>query len=415
MDVNQQFRRTRLLTNLGYVALMAGLPVFVCYCLFAVLRHDGDMVLPDRGFWSQISRPDWSIVGVYLGWIAFQAALYRFLPGKLEPGQPLDDGSRLTYRLNGLASFVVTIGTWAVLHFTGLVSGDWIYRHLGELFVAANIVVWPLCGYVYFLGRSQATTIERERNPLEAFFLGAARNPRNGAFDWKFFCESRPGLTLWVIVALSSAVHQYRTFGSVTNSMVLACLFISLYVVDYYVVEDAILTTWDIIHEPFGWMLCWGSLVYVPFFYPLAPIWLAEHRRTLPAWAAIGIGLLGLTGYFIFRQSNIQKHRFRKDPTRNIWGRPPRYIQTSRGTKLLTSGWWGIASHANYLGDLMQSLAMCIVVGAGTIFGYSYILVFLPLLIHRDWRDDRHCAEKYRDDWVNYRHKVRWHILPGLY
>ncbi|MEY4513610.1 MAG: Ergosterol biosynthesis family, partial [Pseudomonadota bacterium] len=23
--------------------------------------------------------------------------------------------------------------------------------------------------------------------------IGAALNPRNGSFDWKFFCESRPG------------------------------------------------------------------------------------------------------------------------------------------------------------------------------------------------------------------------------
>jgi hypothetical protein len=397
------------------VALMIGLPLFVCYAIVAVLSYGGTLVAPGAGFWTHVPWPGWSVVAAYLGWVVCQAVLYQLLPGRLEQGQPLDDGSRLTYRLNGLASFLISIGAWLVLHLTGIVRGDWIYRHFSELFIAANIVVWPLCAYVYVLGRSQADLAERARGRLDAFFVGAARNPRNGRFDWKFFCESRPGLTLWVLVVLSCAVHQYETFGSVTNAMVLTCVFVTLYIVDYFVVEDAILTTWDIVHEPFGWMLCWGSLIYVPFFYPLAAVWLAEHHYSLPPWAAVAVALLGLAGYVIFRQSNIQKHHFRKDSTRRIWGRTPTYIQTSRGPKLLTSGWWGVASHANYLGDLMLSLAMCAVVGEGTVFGYGYFLAFLPLLIQRDWRDNRHCAEKYGEDWKAYRRQVRWHILPGLY
>jgi delta14-sterol reductase len=415
MDVTKLRGTTRLLNGCGFIALMTGLPIFVAYCLYSVLQHGGRITVPAADFWHNVPRPSWEAVGAYLGWLVFQAAMYCLLPGRLEQGQPREDGRRLDYRLNGLKSFLITVGLWATLYLTGLLRGDWIYRHLGELFIAANLVVWPLCLYLYFLGRAQANEVERQMNPLEGFFMGATRNPRNGRFDWKFFCESRPGLTLWVLVALSCAVHQHETFGSVSNSMWLVCFFVTLYVTDYYVVEDAILTTWDIVHEPFGWMLCWGSLVYVPFFYPLAAVWLADHHYVLPPWAVGGILVLGLLGYTIFRQANLQKHRFRKNPEEKIWGREPRFIQTRRGTKLLTSGWWGIASHANYLGDLMLSLAMCMVVGTDSVFGYSYFAVFLPLLLHRDWRDDRHCAEKYGDDWTAYRQRVRWHILPCVY
>jgi delta14-sterol reductase len=218
-----------------------------------------------------------------------------------------------------------------------------------------------------------------------------------------------------VLVAWSSALQQFETFGFISNAMVLTCFFVTLYIIDYYVHEDAILTTWDIIHEPFGWMLCWGSLVYVPFFYPLAAVWLAKHPYVLPAWAVVVLFVIGITGYAVFRQSNIQKHRFRQNPKTKIWGKDAEFIQTRRGTKLLTSGWWGVASHANYLGDLLLSFAMCAVVGTGTILGYSYFLAFVPLLIHRDWRDDKHCAAKYGDDWLAYREKVPWHIVPGLY
>ena len=405
----------RLFNMAAFVVLMVGLPFWVWYCQIAVGHYDGGLVFPDATFWSHVEGPSAKGAFFYLGWLALQAALYHFLPGKPEEGQPLPDGSRLTYRLNGLASFAITIGLWFGLHVSGVLPGAFIYRNLATILGTANLVVMALCIYVYVLGRSQATAEEKQLNALEAFFLGAARNPRNGTFDWKFFCESRPGLTFWVLISLSAAVHQYETFGTVTNAMGLACFFIFLYIVDYYIHEDAILTTWDIIHEPFGWMLCWGSLIYVPFFYPMSAVWLAQHAYSLPLWAAIGIFVLGVTGYVIFRQCNIQKHHFRKDPTTKIWGKEPQFIQTKRGTKLLTSGWWGVASHANYLGDLMMSLAMGLTVGGNTIFGYGYFLAFVILLVHRDWRDDKHCAEKYGDDWKAYRAKVRWHIVPGLY
>lgn len=405
----------RLFNMVVFVSLMVGLPVWVWYGLIAVTRFDGALVWPGGGFWSHVQGPSATGAAFYLCWLGLQAALYRYLPGKREYGQPLPDGSRLPYTLNGLKSFAITLALWGALHVTGILPGDWIYTHLGTVLGTANFVVFGLCFYVYVLGRRQATAAERDLNPLEAFFLGAARNPRNGPFDWKFFCESRPGLTFWVVIALSCAVHQHQTFGTVTNSMVLACFFIFLYIADYYVHEDAILTTWDIVHEPFGWMLCWGSLIYVPFFYPLAAIWLAAHPYSLPGWAAVLTFVIGVTGYVIFRQCNIQKHRFRRDPTTRIWGKEPTFIQTRHGTKLLTSGWWGVASHANYLGDLMIALAMGLTVGLNTFFGYAYFAAFVILLIHRDWRDDRHCAAKYGDDWKAYRQQVRWHIVPGVY
>ncbi len=405
----------RLFNMACFIVMMVGLPFWVWYCLISVLHYDGSLVIPDAAFWSHIATPTLEALGFYLGWLLLQASLYHWLPGKPEQGQPLPDGSRLEYRLNGLRSFIISIGLWAALHFSGLLPGDYIYRNIEALVSTANIVVFAMCFYIYFLGRRQATAEERQFNFLEAFFVGAARNPRNGRFDWKFFCESRPGLTFWVIIGLSCAVHQYETHGVVTNAMWLICGLISLYIVDYYVNEDAILTTWDIIHEPFGWMLCWGSLIYVPFFYPLSAIWLANHPYELPGWGAAGILLLGVSGYVIFRQANIQKHRFRQGAGKKIWGKEPTFIQTAKGTKLLTSGWWGIASHANYLGDLMMALAMGLTVGFNTVFGYGYFLAFVVLLLHRDWRDNKHCVEKYGEDWKTYRKQVRWHIIPGIY
>jgi protein-S-isoprenylcysteine O-methyltransferase Ste14 len=124
---------------------------------------------------------------------------------------------------------------------------------------------------------------------------------------------------------------------------------------------------------------------------------------------------LNMVGFVIFRGANIQKHRFRKDPDRLVWGKPPKYIPTSRGTLLLTSGWWGVARHSNYLGDLLMALAWCLTTGFTHVLPYFYFIYFAILLIHRDRRDNATCRNKYGKDWDSYCRKVRWRIVPGIY
>ena len=44
------------------------------------------------------------------------------------------------------------------------------------------------------------------------FFIGRALNPRslNDTFDWKSFCELRPGLLLWLLMNWST--HGYKQY-----------------------------------------------------------------------------------------------------------------------------------------------------------------------------------------------------------
>jgi protein-S-isoprenylcysteine O-methyltransferase Ste14 len=197
--------------------------------------------------------------------------------------------------------------------------------------------------------------------------------------------------------------------------MLLVNAFQFFYVADYFFHEEAILTTWDIRHERFGWMLCWGCLVWVPFTFSIQAYYLVTHAHDLPAAATAGIVALNLVGYAVFRSANLQKHRFRRDPSRPVWGRPPEYIRTGSGALLLTSGWWGLARHFNYFGDLLMGLAWCLPAGFAHPLPYFYIVYFLILLIHRERRDHAMCRQKYGRDWEAYCRKVRWRIVPGLY
>lgn len=398
----------RAVQNLLYALMVVALPAITQFLVSSVVFSDGALLVVPTIAW-----PTWPVLGAFLGWLVFQAALMRFLPGKVVQGMPLNDGRRLSYTTNGLLSFVITLAAAAGLSL--VVGPAWLFEHWAPLVTTANLVVLVGCVALVVLSRPQGSAEEKARNPLEAYVLGAALNPRTGSFDWKFFCESRPGMILWMLVNLSAAYAQHRLHGAVTNSMWIVLAVQGLYVIDYFVFEDAILTTWDIQHESFGLTLCWGCLVWIPFTFSLQAVYLARHPVDLPVWACVAIVALNLAGYGIFRSANLQKNEFRRKGQSVIFGKPAEFIQTKRGTKLLVSGWWGVARHANYLGDLMMGLAWCLATGTERFVPYFYIVYFTILLVHREWRDGEHCAAKYGDDWKAYVARVRWRIVPGVY
>ncbi|THG16251.1 hypothetical protein TEA_006713 [Camellia sinensis var. sinensis] len=139
--------------------------------------------------------------------------------------------------------------------------------------------------------------------------------------------------------------------------------------------------------------------------------WLLSNKVELTTAAVIANGIVFLTGYRVFRGANKQKHVFKKNPKAPIWGRPPKVI----GGKLLASGYWGIARHCNYLGDLLVASSFSLPCGISSPVPYFYPVYLLILLIWRERRDEARCAEKYREVWAEYCKLVPWRILPYVY
>lgn len=58
--------------------------------------------------------------------------------------------------------------------------------------------------------------------------------------------------------------------------------------------QEAVLTTMDIVHDGFGFMLVFGDLAWVPFTYSLQAAFLVVHPQTLSSLgAAVIIALNG--------------------------------------------------------------------------------------------------------------------------
>ncbi len=406
----------------GSLVLPILLPPLVCWMWMCLEFNGGAFILPTTtaawlDLWAKVPPVTLLATAIYLGWFAVQAALQIWAPGPWVEGTPLADGSKLKYRMNGWFTWWFS---WAVM-VGGCFAGFWkptiLADNFGSLMMVVNIFSFVLSGYLYWVGKKRPHPAGEmvSGNIFYDYFMGNSLNPREGNFDWKLFCEARPGLILWVAINLSCAAKQYALHGTLTAPMIIVCCFHFFYIADYYFHEEAILTTWDIKHENFGWMLCWGDLLWVPFTYTIQAYYLMNHMNSLPGWALAMIVVLNVIGYSIFRGTNIQKHKFRRDPSTPVWGKPAEFIKTAKGSLLLTSGWWGIARHINYFGDLTMGLAWCLVTGFDNILPYFYIIYFTILLVHRERRDNEMCASKYGADWEAYSKKVRWRIVPGLY
>lgn len=224
---------------------------------------------------------------------------------------------------------------------------------------------------------------------------------------------------------ISFAAYQYQRLGFVTNSMIIVNLLHAIYVLDFFWNEDWYTRTIDITHDHLGWILAWGDLVLLPSFYTLQAQYLARHSDDhLGTAYATFVLLLGLAGYAIFRSANYQRDAVRRDrDNHRIWGRPAQYMRctykTSDGKQhesiLLTSGWWGVVRHSNYLADLIQSFAMCATCGFTHVLPWSYFFYMTVLLVCRAVRDDRKCQDKYGAYWDKYREMVPYQIVPGVW
>ena len=84
----------------------------------------------------------------------------------------------------------------------------------------------------------------------------------------------------------------------------------SVYIFDYLWNEQKMLTTWDIISQEFGYMLVFGSYVFIPFVFSIQAHYLLDYPD-FSSYSALLILLIFLVGYGIFRTTNSQKHQFK--------------------------------------------------------------------------------------------------------
>ncbi|KAG9160484.1 hypothetical protein Leryth_008860 [Lithospermum erythrorhizon] len=358
--------------------------------------------------------PSSTSVYLLLSFFTYLAIAGTILPGKSVAGVALADGSRLNYPCNGLLSLILLVVLLGIGDRMNIASATAISDRGLELLSTTFIFTCIVTLVLYMAGRKSSHRSSSLKphvtgDLIHDWWFGIQLNPQFMGIDLKFFFV-RAGMMGWLLINLSVLMRCIQE-SSLNRSMILYQLFCSLYILDYFFHEEYMTSTWDIIAERLGFMLVFGDLVWIPFTFSIQGWWLLHNTVELTTAAVIANCLVFLIGYRVFRGANKQKHDFKKNPKEPIWGRPPKVI----GGKLLASGYWGIARHCNYLGDLLVALSFSLPCGISSPIPYFYPIYLLILLIWRERRDEARCAEKYKDVWAEYCKLVPWRILPYIY
>lgn len=425
------------------ITLLIGAPLCALFLTIANIDYNGSLAKAFNGLFSGdiislIPSLDFNHVFYLTCFLIFQFILAlipdyfsKFLPnyrGEKQQGQKTPADHEHYYNINGLQAWWITFQLFFWTSYFGYIDPAWIANNWKELFLAANVLGFA----VSFLAHAKALISPTHPDDDKYadcwyynFFMGIEFNPRIFDIDIKLFSNGRTGIMAWTLINYSFAAYQYQNYGFVSNSMILVNLLHLLYILDFYWNEAWYLKTIDIAHDHYGWQLSWGTFVWLPFTYTLQGAFLMNNPNILTPNQFWVILILGVIGYTIFRWTNYQKDYFRRTDLDKciIWGQKAKYIEctyttkcgTSHKSKLLTSGWWGLARHMNYTGDIILSTMYCCATGTTELLPYFYAFFMTTLLVTRCIRDEDRCFNKYKDDWIRYCKEVPYRLIPGFF
>jgi 7-dehydrocholesterol reductase len=318
--------------------------------------------------------------------------------------------------------YLITIH-WNIVDPT-VIADNWL-----QLFVVCNIIGFGLSFFAYIKAHIAPTHIDDVKYSgswIYDYIMGIEFNPRfrlwNTEIDFKLFFNGRPGIIAWTLINLSFTAKQFKTYGYITDSLVLINLLQGLYVLDFFWNENWYLRTIDIAHDHFGWTLSWGDCVWLPFMYTLQSAYLAVNPVVLGWNTSVTLGIIGIVGYILFRLTNYQKDKFRALSCANKL-KSYRYLDclymtkdgVQHNSKLLLSGLWGWARHMNYTGDIILSTVYCLCCGSTHLLPYFYCIYMAILLVVRCSRDEERCLNKYGFHWQQYCSLVNCRLIPYIY
>ena len=326
-----------------------------------------------------------------------------------------DTGEPRNYRLNGLLVFVIAHIVWAFE--IGGLPRDWFYR--SSLWAVVGGSVFCLIFAVWSVFTQPKGEIQ---NPWLALWEGRSQELQlfNNRIDIKMWWYVVGG-TMLSLNALSGAAWHHGNVDDTNPGIYLYAAFWTFYTFDYFIWERVQLYTYDLIHEHIGFKLWWGGLVAYGWLF-IIPLWgMAAHpdpglSTGLTYLWLIGVCVLFLGGWTIGRGANLQKYTFKRWPDRKFLGVEPRHIEAG-DRKILTSGWWGVARHFNYLGEGILAISFALVFGhPGNLWAWTYSIFVISFFTVRQRFDERECAQKYGPEkWAEYQERVPYRIFPKIY
>ncbi len=362
--------------------------------------------------------------------IFFGLILYGYLSIKLSDkqfeGPENVDNVKPIYADNGFKFWVVT----NILVF--LISI--LYKDFPKLFVdnfipfilTANFFGLLFVTYQYLNDRNdyhnKELDIKNNYSQLFLFLRGLKFHPRLFGVDIKQLTNCRVGMISWQIIILLFAIYYFREKGF-NRAIFTTVLLQSIYIGKFFYWETGYFNTLDITLDRAGYYLCWGCLVFIPSMYTFTTYYLINNNPDISELTALTIFTLGI--YFTYKNYEVdyQKELFKKNKENTIIdGKkceylPVKYMKDDKevDSKLLLSGHWKYSRHTNYTYEILTSACWSAVGYQYGIIPFTYLTYIIILLIHRIYRDEKKCKDKYGKYWDQYCEKVQYRLIKNIY
>ncbi|HEY2773777.1 MAG TPA: 7-dehydrocholesterol reductase [Candidatus Binatia bacterium] len=373
--------------------------------------------------------PTFSAAAIILGYATIQGALLQWLPGKTFEGPITPGGNRPRYKLNGVAAWFVThalfFGCACGLHLFNL---GIVWDRFGAILATLVLFALVFCLFLYFKGIHWPNSPDRSvaGNFIWDYYWGVELHPTLFGINLKQLINCRFSMMGWSVIVCSFAAKQAELdrAGHLSNSMLISVAITVLYLFKFFWWESGYFTSLDIMHDRFGYYICWGVMAWVPAVYAITAQYLVLRPYDMPWLLAAAVLLLGVAAICVNYDADAQRQRVRAtNGNTTVWGRPPVVIRahykTADGKEheslLLASGWWGLARHFHYVPEITLGLAWSLPAGFTHFVPYFYVTFLTILLFDRATRDDKRCRKKYGADWDEYCRRVPSKIIPGIY
>ncbi len=397
----------------------------------ACIYYDGSVVeLVAAGpadWWQHVPSPSWIALEIIVGWTVVQLLLLKLIPGRKFLGPVTPNGGQPEYKLNGVAAWVVThVGLLGVAYPLGIVEPGRLFDHYGSILITLTVLAFTFCVFLYWKGRTHPTSRDTiyTGNLAFDFFQGIELHPRLMGVNLKQLINCRVSMMGWSVIFGCFLVAQYDRHGFVSTSMIASVAILVIHLFKFFWWEDGCSHTLDIMHDRFGYYICWGILVWVPSLYCLVALWLVDHPIQWHWAVAAAMVAFGILCIWLNYQADAQRQRVRDTGGQTkVWGKSPEIIQARYTTKdgeeresiLLVSGSWGVARHFHYVPELALAAAWTVPAGFTHFLPWFYWIFLFILLMDRSVRDEKRCAKKYGSYWQQYTARVKWRVCPGLF
>lgn len=411
----------------------------------------------------------------------FISLCYFTLPGWRMDGYACHwNGEPISYKLNGPLCLAVVVGVWAWLAQSGselswLSAAQFgvscaVANGLGLIASVAVFKSWPLepahrcltVDQTELRAKAKASDVmaslpaSPERSTAAHFFYGLCFNPQLFGCDIKMGLYTLGACVLeWNLLSASmlhwqQEVHLSRalvTYTALFTWFLCECASAATPALElppppappptealrprpsaharrYLILECVHLYTYDIMCEKMGFKLMWGCFAFYPFFYCVGvwPLVAAPSASDISSATAAAIVLCFFGGWVLTRGANLQKYVYKTRPAGTPFACGLVANGTVPGTRLLCTGFWGVARHVNYLGEILQAVALalpgCLVAptAGAAVLPWLYPLYYVALFVPRQADDDEQIRLKYGEGpFAEYVQRVPYRMVPGVW